>query len=77
MPASVEFTDPENGGQASWPLKENDFAEDELGLLLAIALAIPSFGDCWQSWKQEQTGLSLEVERHLDDLAGFALSCPH
>jgi hypothetical protein len=77
MPAAVEFTGPENGRQASPPFQENDFAEDELGLLLAVASAIPSFGDCWQSWKAEQAGLSSEAEGYLDDLAGFVLRCPH
>jgi hypothetical protein len=77
LPAAVEFTGPENGGQASRSFQEIDFAEDELGLLLAVASAIPSFGECWQSWKAEQTGLSSEAKGYLDDLAGFALRCPH
>ena len=77
MPAAADFTGPKSGRQASRPFQENDFAEDELGLLLAVAPAIPSFGECWQSWKAEQTGLSSEAKGYLDDLAGFALRCPH
>lgn len=77
MPPAVECTSPDDGTQASWSFQENDFAEDELGLLLALAPTIPSFGECWQSWKADQSTLRPEVEGYLDDLAGFALSRCH
>ncbi len=77
MSPAVEWQSPEENRQAPWSFQENNIAEDELGLLLALAPAIPSFGECWQSWKADQPDLSLDAEKYLDELANFALSCCH
>jgi hypothetical protein len=77
MPGAGEDEFPGSQDRTAWSPQEIDRAQEELGLLLALASSLTNFEECWQSWKADHTDLPPEVEDHLDELAVFARARIH